>query len=182
MPILARRAGARALSATAIVTAIGACAAMSSFLTISAAMLSAKRFGVGEERPAMITISPDAVIDAIARHFPDGFDFHSMLDADDQWLQRLCAEFGPPLPDIAVEHRASCLDTFDDDAHRSAIINVVRDLVMIGRLRTSLGGIVALSWEEQARRVLRDMGAPTEHRQIARLASVLAGKVKPGER
>lgn len=116
-------------------------------------------------------ISPDAVIDAIARCFPDGFEFDDNLGADGfAWA--------------ILEAINSDLDVFD---YGEEIIRCTLQLEIDGRLRVvRLSEFddeekrLTLSWSEQARRVLRAMGAPTEHAQIDRIAAVLAGQVKPG--
>lgn len=129
----------------------------------------------------MTTIDHDAVIDAIARCFPDGFDYGSMLEAEDQWLRRLCAEFGPPPSDLPIEHRVGCddVDVFDEDAHCSRVTQAINNLFIDGRLRRLQGGELALSWSEQSRRIIDALGLadrPSAELMRMTVENVLSGK------
>lgn len=139
-------------------------------------MYARGRSGLDRMGEGSMTISPDAVIDAIAKHFPDGFDFDEDDDMAANW------------PDTIAEE----LDILEEDfSHQAPIIEIVRGLKEAGRLRQLLPDMgcaewLVLSWEEQARRAREAMGIligmPIKDAEmIERLAAVLAGKVKPRE-
>ncbi len=120
----------------------------------------------------MIVISHDAVVDAIAKHFPDGID---------------CSEHGcGPSAEwhTTVAHDLGIYDA--DGEHFDGLDAVFSSLVNGKRLReVGDDGIFVLSWEEQARRVM-DIVDPMHEwhpdqrkSRISTIASVLAGKINP---
>lgn len=111
------------------------------------------------------TIDPNAVIDAIARHFPDGFDYP---DACDDWPLVIKRDLGLTGP--------------EDHGFYLAIKRVVDALYEAGRLRL-IRNDMALSHAEQARRVYvaiygDDYDAKLDAADIAMVANVLAGKTE----
>lgn len=118
----------------------------------------------------MTTIDPNAVIDAIARHFPDGID---------------CSEHGSG--DAAEWHtKIACdLGIYDDDGdYFDALDETFAALEKAGRLRAlpySDDGWYVLSYTEQARRVLAVLGLdknPARAVLELAVANVLAGKAE----
>lgn len=112
----------------------------------------------------MTTINPDAVIDAIARLFPDGFDYH---DRADSWPESLLAAIGHDEPSAGF----------------NVLCGAVDYLKTMGRLRETTHGFMALSWTEQAWRARAAMakliGEPISDAElVGRLANVLAGKTE----
>jgi hypothetical protein len=114
----------------------------------------------------MTPIDPNAVIDAIARHFPDGFDYE-----DDDYM-------GDAWPDVIADDLGI---TEPDASHQGPIIDVVAALERDGRLRDEGCRWLSLSWEEQARRVLAALGLdknPAHALLELAVANVLAGKTE----
>jgi hypothetical protein len=115
-------------------------------------------------------LTDDAVTNAIAKRFPDGFDLDQDDDMADNWPDILAREIG-------IEE--------EDGSHQEPILEVVNKLMGAGRLREmwpdyGCATIIALSWSEHACRVLRAMGTQdADDGLVEALADVLAGKVMP---
>ena len=113
-------------------------------------------------------LTDDAVVNAIAKHFPDGFDYEQDDDMGDNWPDTIAKEIGIEAADFS---------------HQEPMVEVVHRLREAGRLREmwperGCATILALSWSEQARRVLRAIGTRPENILILEgpVADVLAGK------
>lgn len=112
------------------------------------------------------TICDDAVLEAIAKRFPDGFDFDSDDDMGDNWANVIADELG----------------TFESGfSHQAPVIAAVRRLMCNGRLRTVWDGMnwIALSYTEQARRILAILPIDDKRDEYEeRIVDVLAGKTE----
>ena len=116
----------------------------------------------------MKALDPNAVIDAIARHFPDGIDCseHGSGDAA-EWHTKIAYELG----------------IYDDDGgYFDALDEAFAALNKAGRLRAlpyTDDGWYVLSYAEQARRIALALGinnAFDERCEV--IANVLAGKTE----
>lgn len=119
----------------------------------------------------MTHIDPDAVIDAIARNFPDGFEY-SPLDR---------AEWPAWLADALYEANAE--NCYSGNEVRECVAALLSD----GRLREmdvfdDGHVVVALSWSEQAHRVCallsRALVVKIAPSLVEVVANVLAGKTE----
>jgi hypothetical protein len=113
-------------------------------------------------------IDPDSVIDAIARLFPDGFDYEDDDDMGDVWPDVIADDLGITEPDAS---------------HQGPIIDVVAALEREGRLRDEGCRWLSLSHEEQARRIVelwsgKYFDIEKDAADIERIANVLAGKTE----
>jgi hypothetical protein len=116
----------------------------------------------------MTPIDPNAVIDAIARLFPDGFDYEDDDDMGDVWPDVIADDLGITEPDAS---------------HQGPIIDVVAALEREGRLRDEGCRWLSLSHEEQARRIVelwsgKYFDIEKDAADIERIANVLAGKTE----